>query len=120
MGPDSALVVSCGSHCSTVIPVLHGVPDLANARRLDVGGGHMIEYMLALAHLRHPHLRNHLSYLRATELVTRHCYVAADYSAELDRGRRDACARPHRHVFQLPFDLPVRGASAQCVRQCGR
>lgn len=105
---DTALVVSCGSHCSTVIPVVRGVADLASARRLDVGGGHMIEQMLALAHLRHPHLRAHLSYLRAAELVAHHSYVAADYGAELRRWQADAAfAREHCHVFQLPFDLPA-------------
>ena len=59
-------MVSCGSHATTVIPIVDGAPDLANARRLDVGGGHMIEYLLALAVFRHPHLRSHMSYLRAT------------------------------------------------------
>lgn len=62
---DTCLIVSSSHHATFVIPVVDGHPDLAKTKRVGVGGAGMAEYMQALSMLKHPHLRNHVSFGRA-------------------------------------------------------
>lgn len=61
----TGLVISCGHHTTHIIPVIKGVPDLINCRRIDVGGYHMTYYLHKLLQLKYPAHYNAITISRA-------------------------------------------------------
>ena len=61
--------------------------------RINLGGANVVAYLNRLLQLSRPPLLPHLTLTRAQELVHTHCYVASEYSTELqdwatgERGR---------------------------------
>lgn len=52
--PTYGLIISCGYHCTHIIPVLNGVVDPTHSRRINIGGYHMTTYLHRLLQLKYP------------------------------------------------------------------
>lgn len=104
---QDGLVVSCGYHSTTVIPVLGGSMVVDKARRLNLGGAHMITFMHRLLQLKYPVHVNALTVSRAEELLHEHAEVAVDYAQQLRLWSQLAYYESHVKLFQLPFTQAV-------------
>lgn len=62
---SDALVLSLGYHGSYVLPVYNARHSATHAKRIDVGGLQLTEFMLRLLLCRHVPLRSHFSFARA-------------------------------------------------------
>lgn len=48
------LIVSCGYQSTHIVPILSGKADVKHARRIDVGGFHITNYLHRLLQLKYP------------------------------------------------------------------
>lgn len=80
--PDG-LVVCVGNKCTHIIPIADGHPKLENARRLNVGGFHLQEFLLRLLQLKYPTFPYKLTFGESSMFVYEHCRFATDYLGEL-------------------------------------
>lgn len=74
IGKKSGLVISCGHHTTHIIPVINGIPDLLNTRRIDVGGYHITYYLHKLLQLKYPAHYNAITPSRAEVLLLLYIY----------------------------------------------
>lgn len=51
---QSGLIVSCGYQSTHILPVLYGKVDIQHARRIDIGGFHITNYLHRLLQLKYP------------------------------------------------------------------
>ncbi|EGD83663.1 hypothetical protein PTSG_04268 [Salpingoeca rosetta] len=100
----TSLIVSAGHHASYIIPVIGGRVDPTHARRVDVGGAHVLEYSRSLLMARYPSLEADFTPPMVQAIVHRVGACAGDYTATIrrlaDRNERDA----HAARLQLPVD----------------
>lgn len=52
--PPYGLIISMGYHTTQVIPIIDGKTDVVNAKRINVGGFHVVSYMHRLLQLKYP------------------------------------------------------------------
>lgn len=99
---EDGVVVSCGHGTTHILPVVSGRLDAAHSQRINLGGVNVVAYLNRLLQLSHPPLLPHLTLTRAQEMVHSHCYLAIEYSTELQDwasgGRSDDI-----RVAQLPY-----------------
>ena len=100
----TCLIVSAGSHATYVLPVIAGVVDEANIKRIEVGGAHCVGYLHRILSLKHPHLRALLTPRRVEEVIARFCRTAVDYAEELARWTDSRYSLQNAISIQLPFD----------------
>jgi actin-related protein 5 len=99
---EEGLVVSCG-HCTChILPVLQGRLDATHCKRINLGGFNVVAYLNRLLQLSRPPLLPHLTLTRAQEMVHANCYLATDYSAELQEWGSGSRAGDVR-LAQLPY-----------------
>jgi len=65
LNEKTGLIVNCGHHTTHIIPVIKGIPDLINSRRIDVGGYHITYYLHKLLQLKYPAHYNAITPSRA-------------------------------------------------------
>ena len=75
--------------CETGCNIIHVIAGCACTRvimvlpRINLGGVNVVAYLNRLLQLSHPPLLPHLTLTRAQEMVHSHCYLAIEYSTEL-------------------------------------
>lgn len=106
-GMRDGLVVSFGYHSTTVIPVLNGSMVVDKARRLNLGGANMINFMHRLLQLKYPVHVNALTVSRAEELLHEHAEIAYDYAEQLRSWSDLGYYEKHVKRFQLPYNQTV-------------
>lgn len=74
-------------------------------RRINLGGANVVAYLNRLLQLSRPPLLPHLTLSRAQEMVHAHCYIATDYSTELQDW---SSGEPCRTVLIPSYTLLVR------------
>uniref|UniRef100_A0A1B6L6D3 Actin-related protein 5 n=1 Tax=Graphocephala atropunctata TaxID=36148 RepID=A0A1B6L6D3_9HEMI len=110
----SSLVVSLGYQSTHVLPVVEGAVDWAQARRLDVGGSHITAYLHRLLQLKYPAHFAAITLSRAEELLHEHCYIAKDYSEDLNNWSCEEHYEQHVRRIQLPYSV---GLSSEQQRE---
>ncbi|XP_001359960.3 actin-related protein 5 [Drosophila pseudoobscura] len=106
-----ALIISFGYSTTHVIPVLNGKLQLQHVRRLNVGGYHIITYLLCLMQMKYPVHLNAISISRMEKLVHEHCHIAVDYREELLKWGQMDYYEEHIMKIQLPYN-PVTATNA--------
>lgn len=79
----NGMVISSGNYTTHVIPVVKTQGQIQNAKRLNLGGASVPDYMLRLAQLKYPSFPTKVSASQASTLTREHCYVSQDYDAEI-------------------------------------
>lgn len=69
--------------CPTEVVMVVCVAGSLTLSRINLGGANVVAYLNRLLQLSRPPLLPHLTLTRAQELVHTHCYVASEYSMEL-------------------------------------
>lgn len=106
-GLQDGLIVSCGYHATYVIPVLNGSMIVHSARRLNIGGANMINFMHRLMQLKYPVHVNAMTISRAEELLHEHTVIAYDYGEQLRQWADIGYYEAHVKKFQLPYNQTV-------------
>ena len=107
-GVRDALVVSLGHQTVHIIPVLDGQPVINKARRLNIGGAHMIHHLQRSLQLKY---QNHVSTInlsRAEEMFTDHTKVVRDFFDELRMWKRSEHYDRNVVKIQLPYTVQAR------------
>ncbi|XP_012263485.1 actin-related protein 5 [Athalia rosae] len=105
--PPNGLIVNIGYHTSHIIPVLDGLVDPANSRRINIGGYHIISYMHRLLQLKYPVHVNAITPSRAEELIRDHSVVALEYQEEISKWSDPDYYDMNVLRVQLPYVAPV-------------
>lgn len=104
---QDGLIVSCGYHATYVLPVLNGSMVVEKARRLNLGGANMINFMHRLLQLKYPVHVNAMTISRAEELLHEHTSIACDYAEQLKLWSDLGYYEKHVKKFQLPYNQTV-------------
>ncbi|XP_043274906.1 actin-related protein 5 [Venturia canescens] len=105
--PPDGLIVSLGYHTTHVIPILDGKADACNARRINVGGYHIISYMHRLLQLKYPVHVNAITPSRAEELIHEHSFIAYNYQEEVKKWSDPDHYDANVLRVQLPYVAPA-------------
>ena len=101
-GGNSGIVIGSGNLTTHVIPVVNGKGQIANSKRLSLGGSSVPDYMLRLAQLKYPAFPTKVTTAQATALARQHCYVSPEYRAELKNLLGEDLVEKDRSI-QFPF-----------------
>eukprot|EP00039_Didymoeca_costata_P029324 m.24184 g.24184 ORF g.24184 m.24184 type:complete len:566 (+) comp7583_c0_seq2:205-1902(+) len=82
-GIENSLIISCGSYATEIIPVLNKTMQGQGTYRLDYGLEDVIIFMRNIIRCKYPNLMDDITYLRARELVSTHCYIPENYMEEV-------------------------------------
>lgn len=107
---ENALVLSFGHHTTHIIPILNGRVDIENSKRISLGGNNITVYLQRLLQLKHPHLTAAVTLSRAEHLVHQHCYIAENYTDELEKWADVDYFDEHCRQVQLPYNMTSSGA----------
>ena len=77
------IVVSIGFKATHIIPIVAGKAEMQNAKRLNIGGWHLQDFLLKLLQAKYPTFPYKLTFQEASFFVFEHCRFAANYSGEL-------------------------------------
>ncbi|XP_055390427.1 actin-related protein 5 isoform X2 [Condylostylus longicornis] len=97
------LVISCGYHTTHVIPVLNKRMIGSKARRLNLGGFHMISFLHKILQLKYPVHVNAISISRIEDLLHKYCSVVSDYTESLKNWSNLDYYEENVKKIQLPF-----------------
>lgn len=116
-GIKDGLIVSIGYHATHIIPVLRGKMDVERARRINLGGFHIITYLHRLLQLKYPVHVNSITLSRVEELLHEHCSIACDYMDELKKWANLDFYERHVKRIQLPYNQPITTVSVLTAEQ---
>ena len=104
---NDGLIISFGFHTTHVIPLLNGNIVAEKARRINIGGYHIINFLYKLLQLKYPVHVNAITLSRAEELVHNHTFISYDYMEDL---KKWACLEYYEknvRKIQLPYNQPA-------------
>lgn len=104
---QSALIISLGYQTMHIIPVLDGKVDVSQARRINIGGFHVVSYMHRLLQLKYPGHFNAITLSRAEELVHDHSFIPCEYGAVLNQWADPDYYDKNVTRIQLPYTTPA-------------
>lgn len=107
-GVEDALLVSLGHQTVHIIPVLAGQPILDKARRLNIGGAHMIHHLQKSLQLKYQNHVNTINLSRAEEMFINHTKVVTTFFDELRLWGKSDHYDSNVAKVQLPFTVQVR------------
>ncbi|GLH02555.1 Actin-related protein 5 [Gryllus bimaculatus] len=124
----TALIVNCSYHTTHILPFIDGRVDPTRARRINIGGFHIINYLHRLLQLKYPahytaitpsRAESFIPRLPPQELVHDQTFVAEHYMEELSRWADTDYYEAHVVRVQLPYTIaPVApGLSAEQQRE---
>uniref|UniRef100_A0A4W3JJK8 Actin related protein 5 n=1 Tax=Callorhinchus milii TaxID=7868 RepID=A0A4W3JJK8_CALMI len=102
--PSTGLIISSGYHCSHILPVLNGRLDAHNSKRINLGGCQATSYMQRLLQLKYPGHLPAITLSRMEEILHEQCYIAGDYTEELNLWKCPYFYEKNVHRMQLPFN----------------
>eukprot|EP00736_Rhodelphis_marinus_P012951 Rmarinus@m.16997 len=114
-----ALLLSFGYNTTHIIPYVDGKVDVANCKRINVGGSHATDFLQRSLILEYPMHRGLLSPLRCNYLKESFSYCASNFSEELalfqDMNSHAALSRTV--TVQLPFNAAKLAARQKLAAQ---
>ena len=102
---ETAMIISLGFHTVHFLPVVNGVLDAENSRRLNIGGFHLTNFLHRHLQLKYSAHANNISIGRAEEMISDHCHVVQDFSPELKKWGQTEYYSENVHKMQLPFTV---------------
>ncbi|XP_055917428.1 actin-related protein 5 [Eupeodes corollae] len=106
-GPNG-LILSFGYHTTHVIPVLDNKLISTKARRINIGGYHIITFLFRLMQLKYPVHLNAITISRMEALMQSHCSVSKDYIENLRKWSHIDYYEQNVKKIQLPYTLPTQ------------
>lgn len=101
---NDGIVICSGFNTSHVIPILSGEPVVEASCRTNVGGYHVTDFTKRLLELKYPLHRQVITAEKVEQLKMEHCYVAQNYSSELQLFQKSSKeAEEKTRYWQLPF-----------------
>jgi len=97
------IIVSCGYQTSHVLPIVNGMLDAKNARRLNAGGMNMMIHLQQLLQLKHPNHSSLFNLSRAQELLKTKTYFPQHFFEELKKWKE----KDFRESKQIKIKVPV-------------
>lgn len=114
----NALVISSGFQATHILPVLNGRLFANQAKRINVGGNHVISFMQRLLQLKHLAHQQAVTLSRAQELVHEYAYMATDFMAELNEWKDGSIPEGKLQKIQLPFiPLPTMDPEEMALKE---
>lgn len=102
--PDSTgLVISSGNEDTNVIPVVGGKGILSEAKRINWGGRHSVEYTTNLLSLKYPYFPTKLVSSQFQSMYHDFCYVSRDYDEEIQNILTMEALETKDIVVEAPF-----------------
>jgi actin-related protein 5 len=77
------IVISIGFKATHLIPICNGKAEMKNAKRLNIGGWHLQDFLLKLLKAKYPAFPYKLTFQEASLFVYEHCKFASNFSSEL-------------------------------------
>ncbi|XP_037936479.1 actin-related protein 5 [Teleopsis dalmanni] len=102
---EDALILSFGYFTTHVIPVLNGKLQAAKARRLNIGGYHIITYLYRLMQMKYPVHLNAITISRMETLIHKHSSIAVDYQDDLRQWSQADFYTANVKKIQLPYTV---------------
>ena len=120
--PETALLISSSYEATHLIPVLEGKTRTGQARRIDIGGSHIAQYVQDRLLLSHPTLRSHITPARSTYLMETFGDVRPEglpeFLSHVEIGKEGGSSvSPEPVIFQLPFVEDVVSVESEEVKQ---
>jgi len=78
---NDGISICIGYQTIHVVPIVNGIVDQENIRRVAVGGYHVDYFMQKLLQLKYPIHSNAVSLSRAEEIVQNHTWIAENYAS---------------------------------------
>jgi len=102
---QDSLVISMGHQTIHIIPILDGKPCLHQARRINLGGLQLVNYMQRILQLRYPSHTNNITITRVEEMfgLTR---ISDDFFTDLKKWKDPNFYEKNELKIQFPF-VPV-------------
>ncbi|XP_037915292.1 actin-related protein 5 isoform X2 [Hermetia illucens] len=113
----NGLIISCGYHTTHIIPVLNNVQIASKARRINLGGFHMINFLHRLLQLKYPVHVNAITISRIEELLHNYCSISFDYMADLKKWAFLEFYEENVKKIQLPYNTPATSTSTLTAEQ---
>ncbi|XP_054720695.1 actin-related protein 5-like [Uloborus diversus] len=97
------LVVSLGHTATHVLPVVRSKFDVRNAKRINVGSQHMVNFLQRLLQLKYPVHSSVITPSRTESLIHEHMYVSTSYMEDIHKWENEAYVKNNTHIVQLPY-----------------
>lgn len=105
---SDGLIISFGYHTTHVIPVLNNKCISTKARRINIGGYHIITFLFRLMQLKYPVHLNAITISRMEALMQGHCSVSTDYIENLKKWAHLDFYEQNVKKIQLPYTMPAQ------------
>lgn len=115
---ENGLIVSIGYYTVHIIPVLNGIAQHTNIRRINLGGFQIITFLHRLLQLKYPVHVNAISLSRVEWLLHTHCSIALDYLDELKKWSSLEYYEQNVKKMQLPYSVPVNTTNVTLTGVC--
>ncbi|XP_033119970.1 actin-related protein 5-like [Anneissia japonica] len=107
---SDGIILSSGYQTTHVLPFVDGKLDITQCRRINIGGAQSVAFLHRLMQLKYHRHFAAINLSRSEEILKEHCYVAEDFSAELNQWSNQQYYNKHVHKMQLPY-TPLPGWS---------
>ncbi|CAH7670224.1 hypothetical protein BY996DRAFT_6735863 [Phakopsora pachyrhizi] len=102
---QTSLVISSSHSSTTIIPIVEGVPKIAQSRRLNWGGLQESEFLLRLMQLKYSTFPSRMTSSQAFDLVQEHCMFSSNsFSEDLRMLKDPNCLAEFNRIIQFPFN----------------
>ncbi len=101
----TSMVISLGFHTVHFLPVVDGVLDAENIRRLNIGGFTLTNYLHRGLQLKYTAHAPNITIGRAEEIISEHCHISKEFSIELREWAKPEYYQTNVHRMQLPFTV---------------
>lgn len=101
----NGLIISCGYQATHIVPILNGNVISNKARRINLGGYHMINYLHRLLQLKYPTHSTPITLSRIEWLLHNHCTIAYNYIDDLKKWAKLEFYDLNIKKIQLPYTL---------------
>jgi len=101
---QTSLVISSSHSSTTIIPIISGVPHLAQSRRLNWGGLQESEFLLRLMQVKYSTFPSRMTPFQAFDLVQDHCLFSPyDFQDDIRKFNDPDFLAEADRVIQFPF-----------------
>lgn len=100
---QTSLIISSSHSSTTVIPIVSGIPHVAQSRRLNWGGLQESEFLLRLMQLKYSTFPSRMTSFQAFDLVQDHCLFSTSFSEDIKKLQDPDSLAEINRVIQFPF-----------------
>ncbi|KAG0151386.1 hypothetical protein CROQUDRAFT_71845 [Cronartium quercuum f. sp. fusiforme G11] len=102
---QTSLVISSSHSSTTIIPIVAGIPHVAQSRRLNWGGMQESEYLLRLMQLKYSTFPSRMTSFQAFELVQEHCLFSTSFPEDIRKLEDPDYLAEVNRIIQFPFNV---------------